>query len=61
MLEHPYLDVDGDGHPDPYDTYYDGHQYQFIHHDSAGRVDAIAYDYNDDGDGDGIMDTSRPV
>ena len=50
MHEHPYIDFDGDGHGDKYDTevYPDG-TYAFMHHDSYGHIDAIAYDYNHDG------------
>ncbi len=50
MIEHPYIDFDGDGHADNYDTAADsdGH-YMFLHHDVHGHVDAIAYDNNHDG------------
>jgi hypothetical protein len=66
-LEHPWIDFDGDGHADNYDTVADDHgHYAFVHHDSHGHVDAIAYDNNHDGkidemivdhDHDGTMDT----
>jgi hypothetical protein len=50
MHEHPYIDFDGDGHGDQYDTavYPDG-THAFLHHDHYGHIDAIAYDYNHDG------------
>jgi hypothetical protein len=50
MIEHPYIDFDGDGHGDQYDTAVDdnGH-YVFVHHDHYGHVDALAYDNNHDG------------
>jgi hypothetical protein len=50
MNEHPYIDFDGDGHGDHYDTatYPDG-THEFIHHDHYGHIDAVAYDYNSDG------------
>jgi hypothetical protein len=50
MLEHPYIDFDGDGHGDSYDTVasHDGSQ-EFDHHDKYGHVDAAAFDYNRDG------------
>lgn len=50
MTEHPYLDFDGDGHGDPYDTVVDplGHR-AFLHHDTSGQIDAIAFDSNADG------------
>ena len=50
MIEHPYIDFDGDGHADNYDTAADsdGH-YMFLHHDVHGHVDAIASDQNHDG------------
>ena len=37
MIEHPYIDFDGDGHADNYDTAADsdGH-YMFLHHDVHG-------------------------
>jgi hypothetical protein len=53
MLEHPYIDFDGDGHPDSYDTVADSHgHYAFLHEDGHGHIDAIAYDHN----GDGLID-----
>jgi hypothetical protein len=50
MLEHPWIDFDGDGHGDRYDTYinHDGGQ-QFEYHDGHGHTVAIAYDNNHDG------------
>jgi hypothetical protein len=50
MIEHPYIDFDGDGHGDSYDTVVDneGH-YNFLHHDAHGHIDAVAYDNNHDG------------
>src|SRR6266498_4043803 len=67
MLEHPNIDFDGDGHFDNYDTVADNHgHYAFVHHDTHGHVDAIAYDNNHDGlidemlvdhNHDGTMDT----
>jgi hypothetical protein len=66
MIEHPYIDFDGDGHGDSYDTAADDHgHYAFLHHDAHGHVDAIAIDNNHDGlidsmlvdnDHDGKMD-----
>jgi hypothetical protein len=49
MLEHPYIDFDGDGHGDNYDTvaHPDG-TYDFVHH-NGGHIDAIAHDTNRDG------------
>ena len=50
MSEHPYIDFDGDGHGDQYETAADDHgHFAFVHHDGHGRVDAIAYDNNHDG------------
>jgi hypothetical protein len=50
MLEHPYIDFDGDGHGDDYDSASDNHgHYVFLHHDAYGRVDALAYDNDHDG------------
>ena len=67
MSEHPWIDFDGDGHGDSYDTAQDDHgHYAFIHHDAHGHVDRIAYDNNGDGkidemladeNHDGTMDT----
>ncbi len=56
MLEHPYIDFDGDGHGDRYDTVAtpEGQQ-EFMHHDSHGHADAIAWDYNHDGRIDAMM------
>lgn len=50
MIEHPYIDFDGDGHGDSYDTVVDplGH-HAYLHHDEHGWVDAIAFDSNGDG------------
>lgn len=65
-MEHPYIDFDGDGHGDSYDTYDDGHSLEHVHHDWHGRVDAIAIDNNRDGimeamvvdsNHDGVLDT----
>jgi hypothetical protein len=67
MVDHPYIDFDGDGHGDRYDTVVGDHgAQQFIHHDQYGHVDAIAWDHNRDGlidvlmtddDHDGRLDT----
>ena len=67
MSEHPYIDFDGDGHGDAYDTVQDTHGHDaFVHHDAHGHIDAIAYDDNHDGlidsllvdhNHDGTMDT----
>jgi hypothetical protein len=65
MIDHPYIDFDGDGHGDSYDTveYPNGIQV-FVHHEGS-HIDAIAFDKNHDGlvdemmvddDGDGDMD-----
>jgi hypothetical protein len=50
MTDHVYIDFDGDGHGDSYDTVVDdqGH-YNYLHHDAHGHIDAIAYDNNHDG------------
>jgi hypothetical protein len=66
MIEHPYIDFDGDGHGDHYDTLTNSSgEYEFVHHDSHGHVDAVAYDVNHDGridsmdvdrNHDGVMD-----
>ncbi len=67
MSEHPWIDFDGDGHGDQYETAQDDHgHYAFVHHDAQGHVDRIAYDNNGDGkidemtadeNHDGTMDT----
>ncbi len=50
MSDHPYIDFDGDGHGDSYDAVHEpSGGYAFIHHDSHGNVDAIAYDDDSDG------------
>ena len=42
MSEHPWIDFDGDGHADNYDTVQDDHgHYAFAHHDSHGHVELI--------------------
>jgi hypothetical protein len=55
MLEHPYIDFDGDGHGDSYDTVATPGGQEYVHHDHHGHIDAIAYDHN----GDGLMDTLK--
>ncbi|MBN1170870.1 MAG: hypothetical protein JXA67_01745 [Micromonosporaceae bacterium] len=51
--DHPFIDFDGDGHRDSYETYDLGEQgHEFVHTDATGDVTAIAYDY----DGDGLID-----
>jgi len=66
MSEHIYIDFDGDGHGDRYDSVDTGHGNEYIHHDQYGHVDAIAWDHNRDGlidvlmtddDHDGGLDT----
>jgi len=66
MSEHIYIDFDGDGHGDRYDSVDTGHSNEYIHHDRYGHVDAIAWDHNRDGlidvlmtddDHDGGLDT----
>jgi heat shock protein beta len=56
MLEHPYIDFDGDGHGDSYDTFSSPSGTQtFEHHDHHGHTDAVAWDYNRDGLVDAMM------
>ncbi|GEM_PF-3757368 len=66
MSGHPYIDFNGDGHGDAYDsTTIDGYD-EYVHHDTHGHIDAVAHDYNHDGridemyvdsDHDGVLDT----
>jgi hypothetical protein len=61
MDGHPYIDFDGDGHGDNYDTAVqpDG-TYEYVHNDHHGHMDAIAYDRNHDGlIGDMIVDSNH--
>jgi len=54
MSEHPWIDFNGDGQGDRYETAIDNHgHYGFLHHDAHGHIDAIAYDNN----GDGLIDS----
>lgn len=49
-IDHPFIDFDGDGHGDAYQTLVlDDHRTEFVHFDSHNHVDAIAYDDNHDG------------
>jgi hypothetical protein len=50
MDGHPYIDFDGDGHGDNYDTSVqpDG-AYEYVHNDHHGHMDAVAYDRDRDG------------
>jgi len=48
-IDHPYIDFDGDGHGDSYQTIVHGGEHEYEHLDRHGHIDAIAYDMNHDG------------
>jgi hypothetical protein len=51
-LEHktrPYIDFDGDGHGDRYQSFSSGYIQQFAHVDGYDRIDAVAADLDHDG------------
>ena len=49
MLEHPYIDFNGDGHGDRYYAENGGKSNTYYHVDGHGHVDAEAIDVNRDG------------
>ena len=68
MSDEPWIDFDGDGTGDDYETeaFADGGG-QYTHYDEDGNADAVAYDFDGDGlidamdvdsDGDGSLDTT---
>lgn len=64
--DRPWIDFDGDGRGDQYETIHTAHGNAFVHDDGTGHADAVAYDFNRDGildaadiasHGDGVIDT----
>jgi hypothetical protein len=66
-MEHPFIDFQGDGYGDPYDTaHVEGGQNEYYHQGQHHVIDAVAIDYDRDGyidkmhtdsNDDGTLDT----